>query len=526
MRGKGIAAASLAVFALVAVACRAPQEQAGPAEQSPGAPAAVQELTVAYGADQFMLELNRKRLTMYPLNANVCEPLVQLTTEFEVAPLLAESWEYAGDNTYRFVLRDGVRFHDGAQLNAEAVEFSLDLTAQEPKTNYSFLSEDSAKVVDPTTVEVQPTKPNLRLVEQLLHPTYSIMPVGTDPTVEPVCTGPFTFVDYVQNDHLTVERNDDYWGEPAKLEKITFRFIPDDSTRALALQSGEVDVIADVNRAQVDSLRETPGIKVVTAPPGQVILLYIAQRDAQGPRLTADRSIRRAIAHAIDETAFVEQVLDGNAEVVSTVNPPEVLGEFADQVEGIPYDPQEAARILDEAGWRPGPDGVRTKDGRRLTLSTIFDSTRVTPDVAQYVQAQLAEVGIEANIEQLDKAAYQDRVDTGGYDLDLETPNQNDANPAFLLALRWYSKSSVDNARFVSVGPEFDALIEQALNTPHREEVQRLAADAMRLLVDEEAAAVPLAGTYRIYAMKENVEGFDPHPSGINQSWATVFLTE
>ncbi|MBW3576269.1 MAG: hypothetical protein KY462_00730 [Actinobacteria bacterium] len=533
MRRPGLS--GLVVAALIAVACGG---QDGGGGATPGAtpggngeqptPAARQELVVAYGADQFQLELNKKRLGMYPLNANICEPPVQLTEDFQVAPLLATDWEYVGENTYRFTLREGVTFHDGSELTAEDAEYSIDLTTEEPETNYSFLDAGSATATGDMQLEITPTQQNVRLIDQMTHPTYSVMPSGTDPTVEPVCTGPFRFVEYVENDHLTVERNDDYWGEPAQLERITFRFIPDAATRVLALQSQEVDAIADVDRAQVSSLRQQSGVKVVTAPPGQVIVLYIAQRGSDGSeKITADPAVRRAIAHAIDREGLVNGVLDGNAEVVSTVNPPSVLGERADRIEGVAHDPERARRVLDEAGWtQPGGGQVRSKAGQPLALTMIYDSSRVSADVAQYVQAQLAEVGIQADIEQLDKAAYQERIDTGQYDLDIEAPNQNDSNPAFLLALRWYSKSKVRNAQYVSIGPAYDALIDQALSEPDREEVKRIAAEAMQLLVDEEVGTVPLAGTFRIYAVSEKVQGFEPHPSGINQSWATVWLSE
>ena len=140
--------------------------------------------------------------------------------------------------------------------------------------------------------------------------------------------------------------------------------------------------------------------------------------------------------------------------------------------------------MLDAAGWTMGPDKVRVKDGQRLTLSMLPQPNRVDAAMAQYLQAQLAEVGIEAKIEQLDAAAYSNRLNNGQFDLDIELPNQNDANPAFLLALRWYSKASSRSAPFVTAGPQFDALIEQALTLPEHEAVQQKAAEAMHLMLD------------------------------------------
>ena len=539
-RRAAVAIASLA--GLLTIACGGnggDGQRSSEQETREATPAAIQELVVGYGGDPWIdaSEMDQKRRPSYPLNADVCETLVQLTPDFQVAPSLASDWELVGDNTFRFTLRDEPRFSDGTPLSAEAVKYTLDYTAAEPATSgLSFLGPESTKVIDERTVEVRPTRPNLRLVEQINHPTYSVLAPGSDPLNDPkpVCTGPFEVAEYVPNERLVVERNDDYWGEPAKLDKITFRFIPDDTTRILALQNGEVDLITDVPRGVLSSLEGAPGIKIQSAPVGQVFLMYLARRDLSGTdKPLADPKVRRAVAAAMDRASFVEGVLDGNAEQVSTVAPPEVLGEFADLVQGVPYDPEESGRLLDEAGWKLGPDGVRNKDGRPLELSIVFPSssgggTGINLTEVEFVQAQLAQVGIRGKIEQLDAGAYRERLETGNYDLDFSGPNQNDANPAFLLALRWYSKATGKNAQFISPGPdtEFERIVEQTQQATVDEELERLAAEAMHELVDNEVGGIPLAGVYRSYAMNDTVQGLEPHPSSTNQRWSTVFISK
>ncbi len=539
-RRRGVAVACLA--GLLAAACGGgggDEEDASGQPTAEPTPAAVQELVVGYGGDPWVdaSEADQKRKPSYPLNADVCETLVRLTPEFEVAGSLASSWELVGDNTFRFTLKDEPTFNDGSPLTAEAVKYTLDYTVAEPATSgFAFLGTESTKVIDDRTVEVTPTRPNLRLIEQINHPTYSVLAPGSDPlnNPEPTCTGPFEVTEYVPNEQLVVERNEEYWGEPAKLDKITFRFIPDDTTRTLALQNGEVDLITDVPRGVLSSIEGLPGIKIENAPVGQVFLMYVARRDLAGTdKPLADPNVRRAVAAAMDQSAFVEGVLDGNAEQVTTVAPPEVLGEHADLVEGVPFDRAESARLLDEAGWTTGPDGVRQKDGRPLELSIVFPSssgggTGIDLTEVEFVQAQLAEVGIRGKIEQLDAGAYRERLDTGNYDLDFSGPNQNDANPAFLLSLRWYSKATGKNAPFISPGPdtEFERLVDQTLQATDEEELQRLAAEAMHELVDNEVGGIPLAGVYRTYAMKDTVQGLEAHPSSTNQRWSSVFISE
>ena len=476
-------------------------------------------------------EGDRKSRPNYPLNADVCETLVRLSPEYQLEPSLANDWEFVGDNTFRFELNEQATFSDGAPVNAEAVKSSIDYTVQEPASGFSFLGPDSTTVIDDQTVEITPQQPNLRLIEQINHPEYSIYAPGSDPLNDPnvICSGPFQVVDYQAEEQLVVERNENYWGEAASLDKITFRFFPDDTTRSLALQNGEVDMITDVPRGILSSLEELPGIKVEESPIGQVMLMYVARRDLAGTeKPLADPLVRRAVAASMNEQAFVDGVLAGNGEVVDTVSPPNVLGEFADIVEGVPYDPDEAGRLLDEAGWIQEGDSVRLREGQPLELTIIFSTRGVDLSVVEFVQAQLEAVGIAGQIEQLDAGAYLERLNSGDYDLDISPPNQNDANPSFLTSLRWYSKATGANAQFISPGPdtEFERLIDQTQQATDETELRRLSAEAMHELVDVEVAGIPLAGIYRIFAMKDEVQGLEPHPSGTNQRWSTVFFAE
>lgn len=510
-------------------------------------PAADQELIAAYGDDQFATsEANKKTFASYPLNANICETPLQLTRDFQVDPRLATNWEYVGNNTFRFTIPEGITYHNGEPLTAESFAAAINYYAEDPPVGVarlSFLGPASAKVTGENTVEVTPEESNLRLIEEINHPEFAVIAPGNDPLADlqaaggrltaeqggPVCTGPFRFVEYVENERLVVERNPDYWGEPAKLDRITFRFIPDESTRVLALQSGEVDLIADVERTLVPELEAQPGIKIVRAPPGQVHLFYIARRTADGePLVTDNPEVRRAIAHAMDREAYVNGVLGGEGELVDTVSPPSVLGDDVGKVEGIPHDPEAARQALEDAGWTQGDDGVYQRDGQRLEVRIVFSAARNTVDQATWIQGQLQDVGFDAEVLQLEAAAYRERLNSGDYEIDLSVPNQNNANPAFLLGLRWYSKSRIPNAAIVAPGPdtEFDALLDQIQETADPDELQRLSAEAMHQLVDVEIGVVALAGTYRIYAMKEQVQGFEPHPSGINQAWDTVFISE
>lgn len=518
-------AAALAVgAALLATAC------GGTAPETGGQLAAVQELVVGVGADPWVTaEIDRKRMPSYPLNADVCETLVHLGTDFQLEPMLASSWEYAGDNTYRFTLDERARFADGRPVTAQDVKYSIDYTVQEPVIGNSFLGFGSTVVVDERTVTVRPESPNLRLIDEINHPTYVVLSPGDDPLTDPgvTCTGPFQVVSYTPEQEIVVERNPNYWGEPAKLDKITFRFYPDDTTRVLALQNGEVDLVNEVPQGILASLDGQPGITIQNAPVGYNTLMYLARRDIDGNlKILDDPLVRRAVAASMDRRAYVDGVLDGRAEDIATIAPPAVLGEFADRVQGVPFDRAEAERLLDQAGWTRQGDGIRTKDGAPLALKIIFDRTDLA--TVEFVQAQLRAVGIDGQIAQLDPGANREAQQSGDYDISVTVPNQNNANPAFLLALQFYSKARGPGAKVFGPGPgtAFDALIDRTQEEADPTELRRLSADAMHEIVDVEVAAVNLAGGYRIFAMKDTVQGVEMHPSNTNQRWSTVFRTE
>lgn len=479
------------------------------------------ELTVAAGADVSVSGAFQARLGVYPLNVNVGETLVRLAPDFTVEPLLAERWEYRGANTWRFHLRRGVRFHDGQAFDSRAVQWTITQHAK-GGFGYSFLDENSVRIVDEHTVDITPARPNYPLPEQLVHPNYSIFAPGTDPSTKPVGTGPFRWAEYRPNEKIVVERNENYWGEPARLARITFRFFPDATTRVLSLQAGETDLVVDLPREHVKEIERQPELAVARSTVGLVLSFQINAHGRAPHDLLSNRALRKAVAMSVDRRGLIKEVWNGEGEDVSNMTVPAILGPFAGAVEGIPFDPASAARVLDGEGWRIAPDGVRARDGRRLEL-TLLANPETDAGTVEYIQAQLRRVGIDARWEKLpDIGTYASRLNAGSFDLNLGISNQNDANPLFLPALIFYSKSERPFAKWYYAGDEFDRIVEEGLRATDSKEVQRLAAEAIRVAVDQETVTVPLAGLYRLYALKKSVRGFTPHPSQTNQLWTSV----
>lgn len=503
------------------------------ASDQPAKPATDQSLVVGYTEDQYVLEGPRASLGMYPLNANIVETLTYLTPEYEVKPLLAERWELIEPNTWRFFLRKGVVFHDGQPFNAQAVKEGLfDRAGQVEGGGTIKAGPQSAVVVDEYTIDFTPTVPNLRVPQQLVHPNNGVVAPGSTIGTKPIGTGLFRFVDYKPKESISVERNPDYWGGAPKLERIEFRFFPDRNARKLALESGDVDVIYEVPRQDVEDLKARE-FTVLNSEVGAYEAMYANARGGKAPYdKLADVAVRRAVAMSIDRQALVTGVLDGLATTDQTFVPPTSLGDQASLVKGSPYDPAGAMRLLDEAGWRAEGSAVRTKNGTPLSLTLVsgFPTAEVHRPIPAFLQSELAKVGIELKIvERPDSASFQALIKSGEGDLFLEQGNQNDGNPGFLPVLLLYTGGSGASAPYQSLfapGKKFDELIEPSLSAADPAVVRSAVAAAMREAIVEQATVIPLAGIFRIYGMRSEVKGFVPHPSFLNLRWDDVWLSE
>jgi peptide/nickel transport system substrate-binding protein len=484
-------------------------------------------LIVGAEEDGYTLTGTEAGIGLYPLNANIFEGLVRMDPSYGIVPVLARSWSVK-DNTWRFVLRKGVKFHDGREFTAEAVKHSFDRIAGLGGGTPGF-DKKGTKIVDEYTVEVTPQFENLRLVEQIVHPEYSIIAPGTDPVKQQIGTGPFRFGSYKRQQEIVVDRFAGYWGTPAILDRITFKFLPEANARRLALEGDEVGLILGVPNETAASLKGK-GFDVHVSPAGAYEAMYANIGGRKGYTLLQDGAVRHAIEYAIDRDALVNGIYNGQAHAEQTMIPSRVLGSAAATVKGYTYDAAMAKKLLDDAGWAPGDDGIRSKGGKRLALEIVsgFPSAAVHTGVPEFVQDQLKQVGIGVKIvKTADDAAYTARTESLQGDLWLERGNQNDANPSFLPALLFSKKGLFgpgDYQRMFAPGGNFDRLINKALSAPSDEAVQSLTAQAMAAIIDDDAIVVPLAGISQISASK-NVTGFEPHSSALQVRYDRVALT-
>jgi peptide/nickel transport system substrate-binding protein len=410
----------------------------------------------------------------------IYDPLIWAERAGVYVPGLATSWSASGDGkAYTFHLRPDVKFHDGTPFNADAVKFMFDRIA-DPATRSlqtpAIGPFDHAQVVNETTVTIYLKDAFAPFLNNLAGTALSpVSPtaarrLGPQFAQAPVGTGPFMFDRWEGNDVHFV-RNPNYtWGPmfmnhrgPAYLDGLVFKTIPEEATRMISLQRGEVTATYFPALNQVAQYRADKNYRVFAFPtPGcpQSIPLNIRQAP------TDDLRVRQAILHSVDRTHVVDLVESGVATVAygpfSTSTP------FYDPTlaQLYPYDKKRAGALLDEAGWRAGSGGTRAKGGQPLRVQFImFDSGPLKPE-AEVVQAMLTDAGFQVQLDVTGYDAFAKRVTDGSYNLSEIVYVGLDPNvPAFLM---YHSSQITGGGQFNRsriADPKLDAMIDEGLRT-------------------------------------------------------------
>ncbi|MFD2654617.1 glutathione ABC transporter substrate-binding protein [Gracilibacillus thailandensis] len=351
---------------------------------------------------------------------NIYETLTTLNDEQEIEPGLATDWEQVDDVTWEFHLQEGVTFHDGAEFNAEAVKKSFDRLADEKIASpYVFLIEqvESIEVVDDYTVRFNLEYPYAPLLANLAHSGTGIMsPTIIDKDYEqledggdvdeyinqnPSGTGPFELEDWSAGESVTLTPYEDYWGDNAKLDSVQFKVVSEQSSRVAELETGVThvaDQIGPNNMSRVDGL---PDASVLQSP--SVSVSYIGFNIEKEP--FDDVRVRQALSMAVDKDQIINGVMNGvGIPAIGALAPP-VFG-YDDSIEGLPYDVEKAKELLAEAGY---------EDGFETTIWTNDNEQRV--DTAVALQAQLGEIGVDVEIQELEWGAYLEGTANGEHDM-------------------------------------------------------------------------------------------------------------
>ena len=409
------------------------------------------------------------------------DSLVRRDEHLNLQPWVAERWEILDPLTYIFHLRHDVRFSDGRPLTSADVKWTLDsmiggkiVTAK--ASTYQFV--DHVEAPDPYTVIIKLKQPYATLLWNLSDGAFGIVPAnaGTDFSRHPIGSGVFRLVSMAQDKEVLVERNPNYWGTPAKIARVRFIVVPDATTRALELRKGSAD--AEINALSPDMVvaleRDS---KLVTQREPGTIYSYLAM-NLRDPILR-DVRVRQAIAYAIDRKPLIEYLWRDLARPAESILPTQSWAYNGD-VPHYPHDPAKARQLLDEAGYKPGPGGIRF----HLTLKTSTEeSTRL---FAAVLQQQLRDVGIALDIRSFEFATFYADVLKGSFQL---------------FSLRWIGgnedpdifESVFDSASFPPKranrgyysNPEVDALIANGRSTVDQEQRRKDYFEIQRILAHD-----------------------------------------
>lgn len=449
---------------------------------------------------------------------HVTEPLVMIGADNTLQPHLATDWWANEDATvWTFSLRQGVQFTDGTAFDAEAVKFSIDrvLDPEVPTSQRARLSQiQETRVVDEFTVEFVLDEPYSDLPFLLAQTVAFIVSpaaareLGEDFASSPVGTGPYIIDSFISNERASLRRNPNYWQEMGNVETLHIRRVSEYTTRRSMLETGEAQLIQDVLPEDMAALSEVPGVTVVArSSTRQFMISFNVQ---QGP--LSDVRVRQALNYAIDKEAIVEFLFNNTAIAADSPVPSSVTGYTS--VGAYPYDPERARELLAEAGY---PNGFELQlwgptPGRLLMGS----------ETVEQVQADLARVGVRANVTQADSAANieqinlppQESLDRGKWLMYLGGPAARGIQAFFNDFFHTDSWAPEGVNRGFYSNAVVDDLIDRAGRTGDPELKQALY-DELQLLLKEEAPWIYLFTISLLWGHDSGVTGLEFLPNDL-----------
>ena len=437
----------------------------------------------------------------------VYESLVSRDKNAEYKATLATEWKQVDDLKWEFKLREGVTFHDGAPFNAEAVkktfERVLDPKVASPRaSNFSMIKE--VKVVDDKTVQFileYPFAPLLSILASsegsILSPK-AIAEHADTLSKHPVGTGPFKFESWTPGQDMTLAKNDSYWGEKPKVDKVVYKVVPEDTTRIAMVEAGEAHIGDQLPVTEVERAQATPSMNMVRAE--GLGVEYIGFNVQKKP--FDDVRVRQAVAHAIEKEAIVKGVYNNvGTEAVSSLSP-KVIG-FNANLKDYSYDVNEAKALLAAAGYSNG-----------FKTSIVTDDRKERMNVAEVIQSQLKGIGIDVEIKVMEYGAYLDFTDKGEHAMFIggwgNATGDGDYNQYNVFHSS--SKGSAGNLAFYN-NPEVDKLIEEGRREKDSAKRNEIYAKLQEIEL-KEAPVIPIRTIDHVSVTSKDVNGFWLSPVG------------
>ena len=439
----------------------------------------------------------------------VYEPLIMLNPATgEYMPWLAESWEQIDDLTIRFKLREGVKFHNGDELTSEDVMFTLERGKASSKKAWVFRPFDppNSEIIDKYTIDIRTEEPfaaalsflanngSLIVSKSAVEAAASVDEYGQAPNGG---TGPWKFNNWVAGDSVTYDRNDDYWGEKAAFAKMILRNITDDTTRALSLESGDIDMCIDVAPAQIENVKASGRAEVFRAPSYvTAYLCFNVKKDSPWK----DVRVRQALRWAMDLDSMVSVAFPGVGTPADGPYPKSIA--VATDAEGdlaYGYDLEKAKALMAEAGY---PDGFE------MNFWTNENQSRI--DMGEMLQNAWAQIGVTLNVEIMEFATLLELLDTGGHDIFMMGWVLGGNDGDFIHDL-FHTTLGFENNRPGYENKEFDRMVDAARVSMDQDERNELYSQIQDLL-RAELPWIPVQHGEAIYGLRSTLKDVDVQP--------------
>jgi len=535
--------ALLGVLILILAACTDDsnvEEEATEGEETAAAEGGT--LTLAIPSDAVSMDPHGSNdVPSEQIRDTIYEPLLTQDENFEIVPVLAEEYEQVDDTTWQFKLREGVTFHDGSEFNADVVKANIERVKDPAKASpRSFLLEmvSEVNVIDDYTVELVTEYPFAPLANNLTHGAGKMISkdlidadyqqaldeAGSDLSLEeyydlraeggeeheavaneissfvgqlvesePVGTNYFEFDSRSPGEQTAVVRNDDYWGDTALLDGVTFKVVSEPGSRIAELESGSSDAILATLSSNIDRVENNEDVTLLRND--SVSIDYIGFNTEKEP--FDDPRVRQAITHAFDSQAVLDGVYNGSGTPAEAPLAPGVLG-YSEDLEGLEYDMDRAEELLDEAGVED------------LTINLMVnDDNPERVDVALWLQESLSNLGITVNVEQVEWGAYLAATGAGEHDMFILGWSNSTGDPDNGISPLFHSDNIGDtgNRSFYNT-PELDSILDEARQSTEESEREELYMEAQQILVDE-APAIFIRHGENLNAHGNHVEGFE-----------------
>ena len=450
-------------------------------------------VTVAHGVGIY--SLNPYAVNTSPLQAvwqSIMEPLIDVDYDKrEYQGVLAESWQMKG-NKIHFKLRKGIRFHDGAPFSSKDViaSFKRILTDKESLQAPNLQNIREMEASDDFNVVLTLKKPDANALEDINNRVIMKQAAAEkmgEADRSPIGTGPFKFVSWERSGQFVLRRNENYWGQPPKIEEVIYKTIQEDAARIAALEAGQADIISNIPPHEVARLKANPRLRVQPVQGLRPIFLVLSP--AYKP--LDNVKVRRAITHAIDRERIIKHILEGNAYPLSGLLSPQVFG-YDPGAKAFAYDPQKAKQLLSEAGFANGfeidyysPTGRYPKDR----------------EVALVIVEQLSKVGIKAILKTPEWSIFNTDYKNGKYPMYLTGRGSLiDADTLF----HQYFRTGTTKRVLGYSNPKLDEILDLEQQTFDVKKREKLLTEAHRIIL-EDAPAIPLWNSMDVYAHRADI---------------------